>query len=432
MTTNKRNLIVLANTAEQEDMNFYKGLLRPRSQLYRSAVVIIFSEVDQFYDFLLSMPPDYSFSLLIHLGKQAMTRGLDGEDYVNELEHLGLLPKLKYEFTSRDGKSKHQGLTVHHTNEIPAQDVSKLPLNTKSEVFDNASQSQVSGSPSQAAVLGAAARGGVFGSSSGPEIAILTALYKDEHEIFEHEMSIGKLPDEKNLKTAVFKDLQAFENKEEILLGWQDQMGVIDASAHTAKLITQFHPKYFILAGVCGGLQSGVKLYDVIIPGIINDYISGKLVDGQFQPSPLYANANEDLIGHLKDNEKLIKEYMLKLAAPLYRKILNGGFQIHFRDMACGPWVVKTEGLLSGLAEKVNANIKGLEMESLGVIRASNLFHKYGQYGLVVKSVMDYTDVHKNDGEYGEIKSTASYMSYLCVRALLPVLRTFSDPKMSH
>ena len=65
-------------------------------------------------------------------------------------------------------------------------------------------------------------------------------------------------------------------------------------------------------------------------------------------------------------------------------------------------------------------------MESFGVIRASKLFNKENKLSLIVKSVMDFTNEEKADEKNGEpVKYLAAYMSYLCVRVLIPYVVDF-------
>jgi hypothetical protein len=66
-------------------------------------------------------------------------------------------------------------------------------------------------------------------------------------------------------------------------------------------------------------------------------------------------------------------------------------------------------------------------MESYSVIRAREILRGNGKFSLVVKSVMDFTGKNKNDGSFGEIKQGASFMSYLCVRAMMPILLEFRE-----
>ena len=72
-------------------------------------------------------------------------------------------------------------------------------------------------------------------------------------------------------------------------------------------------------------------------------------------------------------------------------------------------------------------------MESYGLVRAANLTKKLS---LVVKSVMDYTDSKKSDTHIQEndkdnipkgenVKQMASYMSFICIQALIPHLRKY-------
>ncbi|MBK8450211.1 MAG: hypothetical protein IPL42_09430 [Saprospiraceae bacterium] len=69
-------------------------------------------------------------------------------------------------------------------------------------------------------------------------------------------------------------------------------------------------------------------------------------------------------------------------------------------------------------------------MESYSINRAGNIVQKYGRYSLVVKSVMDYTNTKKEDGVAGHIKKFAALMSLICIRAMMPILLEFKDPKL--
>ena len=92
---------------------------------------------------------------------------------------------------------------------------------------------------------------------------------------------------------------------------------------------------------------------------------------------------------------------------------------------------MKTDGELQKMADLTDIDIVGLEMESIGVIRAANLFSKHSEYGLVAKSVMDFTDGNKADSLNGvPVKANAAMISYLYIRSAMPLLGDFVDPKM--
>jgi nucleoside phosphorylase len=408
----KKNIIVISTKKSDTENEIYEILAGPDSHLPQKALCIFFHSCQEFDDFIRSQHKDYEFVLLIHIGKlygvPTHTRILE------ELQSKPYYTSLKYEFISRGGETDLNGKLVRHTPKLGTKDydITGLPVNKITDLLSE----HLSGT----------------GPSAQPvDFAVLTALYRDEMEAFKEALSHAIVPGERNLLSGSFKHKQLDDDYTgKLILTWQDEMGMVDAAAFTAKIITQHSPKFMILAGVCGGLSEEVKLYDVIIPKNIFDYISGKLVKGEFLPQPLQAPLNTELIQYIESESKMIKQNMLKIAPRILQPILEDGFKIHFKDYACGPWVIKTEGTLKTLSQTISNKIVGLEMESLGVIRAANIFAKYRNNGLVVKSVMDFTDENKTDGFKGQIKTTAAEISYICVRAMMPVLLKFVDSRV--
>ena len=263
------------------------------------------------------------------------------------------------------------------------------------------------------------------------EFAILTALFKDEFTVFLDNMECSEFPELKNSQIGKYIKLNSdLDYLNDFLLINQDKMGVIDAASFATKVISDYKPKFLIMGGVCGGRKNmNVSLYDIIIPSKIFDYMTGKLDNGTFISYNHNSSTNANLIKYIDTCKRDIKANMIRLAN--YDKTsLVDNVTIHIGDFACGPWVVKTSEFMENeLAIEEKKNILGLEMESLSVFRASENFQEYGKYSLVVKSVMDFTDDKKSDGVDGSVKSNASYMSYLCIRALMPLLTRFNDPK---
>ncbi len=404
MKTNKPHLIFIAKTNEQQDILFYKSLLRTDNPLFDKYIVSVFSRVDQFVSYIKSMPIDFEFSVLVHSGLKAMTEGLDGIDISNRLQKE--LPKLQFEFTSRDSDKPYHGRRTYQTNLLPLTDLSEIPINkvgTLLKLDDSLKESKTY------------------------DFGVITALFDDEFTAFNDNMTLEPL-DQFNTKMGAFQESKFDRDyKKDFLVSWQSKMGMVDAAALSSKIITEYDPTFLILAGVCGGREEEVNLYDVIIPTNIHDYLSGKFKNGKFVPRPLLAAVNGKMIDFLKERVDDIYDGMRALSQGSLKNIINGGFKIHFKDYACGPWVVKTDGKILEIAEEINDDIVGLEMESLGMMRACNRFAKEGRYGIVVKSVMDFTDMNKKDGDKGAIKTNAALISYLCVRAIMPMLIEFKE-----
>jgi nucleoside phosphorylase/YHS domain-containing protein len=415
----KDNLVVIAKADSKDDAAFYQLILKSDSYLRQKARVYIFPTVEDFDAFLQLVESDFNFYLVVHTGFNASNPSVDRIVFENHLTKLGYYGQLNYYFASREGAESFKNNDTIYALEFgfPEFEFEKYKSNTKSDLLKS-----VVPDP------GAAAPGM---KEKDTKFAILTALFKDEHEAFDNHMKTEDIPG-KNLKKGSFLPTKDFSEDYtgDLVLAWQQDMGSVDAAAFSAMLIYNYNPKFLIMGGVCGGREGEVKLYDVIIPKNIQDYMSGKFAKGEFIPRPLPAEPNPQLIGHLIKKEDVIMKNMRALATEqVHKNILNNGFKIHFKNYACGPWVVKTKDALLEIAKATNDDIIGLEMESLGLIRACNLFADYSKYGLVVKSVMDFTDENKSDGDKGTIKSTAASISYLCIRAMLPVLLEFRDSR---
>lgn len=285
-------------------------------------------------------------------------------------------------------------------------------------------------------------------SSEGTDFAIITALIKDEYSSFLDNMEGNS---NKGIFNGRFKELKLNEySSKEIALISQKKMGMVDSSLTTSSIFNSINPKVVILAGVCGGRkEKNVKLYDIIIPESIIDIVTGKFEKSRFVPYGFTEPVNEDLIAHLKKvtaNPDFVEEEMHRLI-PNGRRFQRENeivkkIQIHYDVLACGPFVLKTENFLEVKSKQLNDKILGFEMESYGLMRATNLLGNSKKISLVVKSVMDYTDTKKGDikkriaGNFNEedidkipngenIKEMAAYMSYICTRALLPHIEKF-------
>ncbi len=407
--SNKRALIIVARTSEVEDMSFYKTVLRVNSPIYDKAVVLIFSVVQQVTDYLFELPDSYEFSLLLHSGMKAMGKGEDGRELVKEIQKTSWGKTVKFEFTSRDGNSIFDGITVHHTNSLPDFDINSLPLNKLSALRQPAATS--------------------LGESTKPPctFVVQTALDKSENDIFRNYLEGPTL--DLNTMSGKFQEARAFaeDYRGDIILVKQDQMGMVDAAYTASRIIHQHNPDYLLMAGVCGGRRLKVNMFDIIIPAKVYDFSFGSLENGKFFQRDLDAKMDEQLINFLRSpkNVKIIKAGMLALVDTSHedKEKYVRNVDIHFDVMACGPWVVKTEGFLNDLGEEKNNLIRGLEMESYSIGRVYEMYKNKGLRSLVVKSVMDFTDEKKElDLQNVDSKHIAGYMSYLCVRALLPLL----------
>lgn len=302
------------------------------------------------------------------------------------------------------------------------------------------------------------------GLKKGADFAVLTALYEDEFQIYkEHCDTIPDTISANCYKSTFIRKVDRIKNDYEkpFALIHQEQLGLVDAAIYSTQIMDKIDPRFLLMGGVCGGLISGVSQYDIIIPTIIYDYATGKLkgedeskpavdkiaepqletsykpegsdkvVKGKFESKQFKSTSEKLLTNYIFNRKGEIIQNMKELMPETQKVNFPPKFDIHIDEFACGPWVVKTDGFLDDyLLKEFSEQIKGLEMESYSVNRAGNIVQKYGRYSLVVKSVMDYTNTKKEDGVGGSIKKFAALMSFLCIRAMMPILLEFNDPKI--
>lgn len=418
----KTNLVLLANTANKDDLEFYQMVLETNSYLHLKAIVLLFSSVDQFDDFLQTMSPDYEFALLVHMGKWPHKVTSAGDLIADKIQGLTYGSLLKFDYTSRDGDDTHNSKQVWHTPKLTMKTfpIDRLPVNRISELMPS-----------------------IISETTKPEseikpndFAILTALDEHENDIFRafmHAETLKEL-DGQTYSGRFVKHPDCHNDYDQpFILASQKQMGMVDAAFSTLSIIQEHKPQYLIMSGVCGGRKSKVKLFDIIIPEKVFDFSYGSLENGAFLQRDLDAKISPDLISWLKKSErkKRVKDRMIQLVETRDNQWLTHvqNAEIHFDVMACGPWVVKTEDFLETLSEEKNNLIRGLEMESYSLGRA---FELYGDITktLVVKSVMDYTDSKKDDKVAAlPVKKIAGYISCLCVRAILPMILEYQEQK---
>lgn len=265
-----------------------------------------------------------------------------------------------------------------------------------------------------------------------PSFTILTALTKDEYSSFRE--NVYKEKEERGILTGKFKKVEKYTHDfpYDIQFIRQKNMGMVDAALSTANILHQHNTDILIMSGVCGGRESETKLYDIIIPRNIIDIITGKYEKEVFIPYGYSEVINENLIEFLSESERIdaIKDRMFSLVPNTTenkrKNAIINDLSFKFDSLACGSFVLKTNNFLEKKAQEVNNKIVGFEMESYGVMRATNFFNYPHKLSLIVKSVMDFTNEKKVDEINGEpIKNLAAYMSYLCVRVLIPYVSEF-------
>lgn len=448
---NKILTFVLTNHTDKEFINdFYEG-----DNFISSTNAILLLRVNYFVNIINTNNPDYQFRLVIHEGLKNRGGYSRSEAILTELEsafpglrnnQLVFLTRLQDLFPNQeqvvvDKAGKHINFNKCNVLDI----VKHLPIYTKADFING---EKMSNPTSEAEETNSSE-----GESKNVDFVIQTALYEDEFAVYDTDCNLEAYPSVYNSYKATFKEhkkaLADGDYKKEFLLIHQQQMGLVDAAIHATQVITKIDPTFLLMSGVCGGREHEVNLYDVIIPSIVYDYATGKIKENKLESLEYEAEANKKLIKFLKDNSDRIIHNMKSIINPDRKKLLGEKFKIVIDEFACGPWVIKTEGFMHKMkgeelekfptkeendlflesipVNKISKGIKGLEMESYSLLRAGEVVQKPGRFTIVAKAVMDFTNEYKKDGPNGEIKSSAAYVSYLCVRAMMPILLEFKS-----
>jgi len=232
------------------------------------------------------------------------------------------------------------------------------------------------------------------------DVAIIAALYEDEFkslkEFLEDEEPVIGF---ETMKIAKLKN-----SDKKVLIDFQTKMGMVEATFLSTQILSRFSPKYLIMVGVCGGRASkGINLLDILIPNKVFDYQTGKYENGEFKPYLRACNINNKKA--IDSSDKILKSIEDYVNTPLKEKCK--GIKIRTKTLACGNVVVKTDGYLEDVVSAFDEETEGVEMESFGVVRTTELLEDKKVMPIIIKSVMDFTEKSKNDKD----KANAAYFS---------------------
>jgi hypothetical protein len=415
---------------DREDKGFVNNIYRADYIIgYGNGVVL--HEPKFLMSILSHVVETFRFRVLIHLGHQDRQDNVGLmhlstlQGYLNS-DDLVLISREMDLFPDNAESANWNGMKVYNTNQInnkkfidnlkviTISDIAKPSLNKKIKIDKAIMPNQLI------------------------DFAILTALSGDEYSAFRNKISVNSSSTEEssNFIMGKFNKIPSAKNDylKKILIYRQTQIGMVEASICTNKIIHEHNPKFILMGGVCGGRKGRVNRYDIIIPRQVIEFTTGKLENGETCTYDYTSKTRIDLHTWLSESERIrrIKKNMFSLIPSSEKKYesICGRIEVKFDDLACVPWVIKTNEWLEEHAKKYDEKIIGLEMESYGVNRSYDLNTDKLFAALVVKSVMDFTDDQKVDADQmtGEnYKETAGYMSYLCIRALMPILLEYYE-----
>ena len=232
------------------------------------------------------------------------------------------------------------------------------------------------------------------------DVAFLTALRHTEFDaLLQNGMNWEEMPldDCNKYYTANFHDKNGVERT--AVATYCPTMGMPVSAAISMKIIHKFDPKLIIMTGIAAGVEGKVNLGDVLIPNMIWDWGSGKITDSEGASSLLFdpeaVAINEQLATEMKDiSSKGL--YVEAIKREFQGNPPTHSLKIHVGPVASGAAVLADSKTIDLIKEQKRSVI-GVEMEAYGVLVSSKLCKAEPLKALIIKSVCDFANAHKND-----------------------------------
>lgn len=237
------------------------------------------------------------------------------------------------------------------------------------------------------------------------DYAIITALEDDEMDKI---LEVATIEDEiENEKYLLRKGYFNKNPSKKILFASQNFSGFVDSAILTAEIISKYKVKLIIMPGVLGGNPSKTNFGDVIVANKVFTIDKGKIEEGNFNSEIESSNITHNLINKIKANKQKIVDYIRDSHSE------NKTVDIYFEPIACVRHVISKKGYFLENISSLDRKAYGVEMESYGVVRATELANDGKTKVLIIKSVMDKTE---NKGD--SFKKFASFTSARTVEFL--------------
>ncbi|WP_180229262.1 phosphorylase family protein [Bacillus wiedmannii] len=248
------------------------------------------------------------------------------------------------------------------------------------------------------------------------DIAVITAV-PVEHRALKKQLQYIEECKIKGDNTFYIKGRINSSCEKTIVIATQHQMGMVAAAVLTTKLIRNFKPKYLAMVGIAAGIRGEGTYGDIISATEIWDYTSGKIAvakaeEGDISQKHNYSFAPEPkyLAISSKVKEVLNKDYsdvLTEIRGKWEEEVPETAPVLIRGPMACGSIVVQNERVIKEFITPHNRKIKGVDMESYGVLYAVENAYEPKPEVIICKSICDFGDEFKGDNfqEYAAFTS---------------------------
>lgn len=203
-----------------------------------------------------------------------------------------------------------------------------------------------------------------------------------------------------------------------------NQMGMVPAAVLSTQTIQLFKPKYLAMTGIAAGIEdTSVKLGDILVISNSWDSGSGKIKKGTnneelFEIDPRQETIDNDIMYSMLElsNDTAFLNELREGWVNKMPQVLNA----HIGPVASGAAVI-ANGDITQEIQKQSRKLLGIEMEAYGLIYAAKYAIKPKPQPIVIKSVCDFANEHKNDGYQ-------SYAAYTSANFLYEFAKRYIDP----
>lgn len=247
------------------------------------------------------------------------------------------------------------------------------------------------------------------------DVAIITALRHIEFEaLLRNGMDWEELiiDDCNKYYTASFLDKKNIERK--LIATFCPKMGMPVSSAVTMKVLNIFKPQLLVMTGIAAGIEGKVRLGDILAADLVWDWGNGKLEGDE---SDSYLNADPDPIKIDQSLEIELKDIaQSRLYVDQIKHSWDGDKPQHELNMHVGAIASGSSVLADHISvnniKKQKRSVIGVEMEAFGVLTAASLIGKKATKTLIIKSVCDFANPHKNDDWQKYAAYTSTKMAF--------------------
>lgn len=198
------------------------------------------------------------------------------------------------------------------------------------------------------------------------------------------------------------------------------RMGLVNATAITARILEHYSPAVICMSGICGGIGDDVHIGQLLVTDLCWEYQSGKWTEDYFSSEPYQVDIDENLRLHFSktvhDSELLDR----------LEKGFDGGDRPSQRHQpklgifATGSAVIANAQRLESLKSQ-HRKVGGIDMEIYGFHRAASLSMQSGIKHFSAKVVVDKADANKNDKVH-------VYGSYVSAKFCLETVSALLSP----